>query len=111
MSERSSFISDNLVYFANAEGRHLQVAQELVDHLARVVIRSHIIQHENHTAVAGFISATGPDIEWECLTNLPPFAHNVSLVINSDAGGVCRYNLNTHKFEIRSMDRLGPVHD
>lgn len=97
MSERSSFVSDNLVYFAPNQ---LGVAQELVEHISKVMVGAYILQNQNHVAVAGFILSSGANVEWECLTNLPPFAHDVSLVINSESGGVCRYNLKTHQFEI-----------
>lgn len=94
MSERSTFVSEALVYFEDTDA----VATALVAHLNG--FSPTIIEREPGAAyaVAGIARASYPGGEWEDFKSLPPFERDISVLIFCESGQVIRFNLKTAEF-------------
>jgi hypothetical protein len=93
MSERSTFVSDSIAYFADRDS----VAAALMEHLSAfepVLITS----SGAPWAVAGVARSSWAGGEWEDFKGLPPFEYDVAILINCEGGQAIRVNLKTGEF-------------
>ncbi len=93
MSERSTFVSDSIAYFADRDA----VAAALMEHLRTFSPVLCAVDGVAY-AVAGVARASYPGGEYEDFILLPPFEHDVSVLINCEGGQAIRVNLKTGEF-------------